>query len=47
VAQARGHTVNWLVMLPIGVLALATLIVLWRFLRTVDERPGGETGERL
>jgi len=47
VAQARGHTVSWLVMLPIGVLALATLIVLWRFLRTVDERPGGETGEPL
>jgi hypothetical protein len=45
VAEARGHTAGWPVILPIGVLALATLLVLWRLLRTLDKRPGGETGE--
>ncbi len=34
VAQARGHTPAWSVMAPIGIIALASLTVLWRLLRT-------------
>ena len=34
VANARGHDPEWSVLVPIGVIAAATLVVLWRFLRT-------------
>jgi hypothetical protein len=37
VATARGHAPGWMVMAPIGVVAVATLAVLWQFLRP---RPG-------
>jgi hypothetical protein len=33
VATARGHAPGWMVMAPIGVVAVATLVVLWQFLR--------------
>jgi hypothetical protein len=33
VANARGHDPGWSVLVPIGVIAAATLVVLWRFLR--------------
>lgn len=36
VAHARGHAPGWSVMVPLAVIAIATLMVLWRFL--------GETG---
>lgn len=44
VAEARGHPPGWPVVVPIGVLAVATLIVLWRFLRSIDEHPGDGAG---
>ena len=34
VANARGHDPGWSVLVPIGVIAAATLLVLWSFLRT-------------
>jgi hypothetical protein len=37
VAQARGHTPVWSVVGPVGFLCLATVLVLWRFLRAVAE----------
>lgn len=36
VAQARGETPVWLVMVPIGAVAVATLAVLWRLLHTLE-----------
>jgi hypothetical protein len=35
IAQARGDTPVWLVMAPIGAVAVASLAVLWRLLRTM------------
>jgi len=36
VAQVRGHTPAWSAVAPVGVLLIATLLVLWRFLRPID-----------
>jgi hypothetical protein len=33
VAQVRGHTPVWSAVGPVGVLFIATVVVLWRFLR--------------
>lgn len=41
VAAARGHTAGWGVAEPIGVIAVATLVVLWRLLRTPPEASAG------
>jgi hypothetical protein len=41
VAAARGHTAGWGVIEPIGVVAVATLVVLWRLLRTPPEASAG------
>jgi hypothetical protein len=37
VADARGHRPVWSVVGPVGFLCLATVLVLWRFLRAVPE----------
>jgi len=41
VAAARGHTAGWGMIEPIGVVAVATLVVLWRLLRTPPEASAG------
>ena len=41
VAAARGHTAGWGVIEPIGVVAVATLVVLWRLLHTPPEASAG------
>jgi len=40
VANAHGHQPGWAVMLPIGILFVATLVVLGRLLRRVSTSPG-------
>jgi hypothetical protein len=37
VSQLRGHTPVWSAVGPVGVLLLAVALVLWRFLRAVDD----------
>jgi hypothetical protein len=45
VTQARGETANWIILVPIGIIAAATLIVLWRLLRAMRPKPlAGEIG---
>lgn len=34
VANARGHAAGWSVLVPLGVIAIASLVMLWRLLRT-------------
>jgi hypothetical protein len=38
VTQARGDAANWVILLPIGLIAVTTLAVLWRLLHAI--RPG-------
>ncbi|MET3905228.1 hypothetical protein [Paenarthrobacter sp. 4246] len=38
VTHARGEIVNWTILVPIGLLAAATLAVLWRLLQTMRPR---------
>ena len=38
VAQARGEVPGWPVVVPIGALALATSVVLWRLVRSMRQR---------
>lgn len=45
VAHVRGHPAEWSVMVPIGVVAIATLAVLWRLLHMVGARPGTDREE--
>ncbi|QGU08765.1 hypothetical protein COCCU_14375 (plasmid) [Corynebacterium occultum] len=39
VAQARGEEPGWFVLVPIGTLAVATAVIVWRLLHTVGQRP--------
>ncbi len=39
VAQARGEVPGWPVLVPIGVLAVVTSVILWRLLHTVRQHP--------
>ena len=45
VAQAEGHAPDWSVLVPIGIIALATLALLWRLLHNAGKKsdlgPGG------
>lgn len=47
IANLRGDEAGWAVMGPIGIMALATLTVLWRVLHTVEAHPGETDGHRL
>lgn len=47
VAHVRGHVPGWSVILPLGTIAIATLVVLWRFLRMVDHHPAVEWKQSL
>ncbi|MEO5662861.1 MAG: hypothetical protein ABIR39_06215 [Nocardioides sp.] len=40
VAMSRGHVVVWSVMAPIGLIAVGTLVVLWRFAHQSSARGG-------
>ncbi len=44
IASLRGDEPGWAVMAPIGVMALATLSVLWRVLRATAAQPRGTDG---
>lgn len=39
VAQARGEVPGWSIMVPIGILAVATVAILWWLLHTMDQHP--------
>jgi hypothetical protein len=39
VAQGRGDTANWVIFLPIGLIAAVTLAMLWRFLHAMKPAP--------
>lgn len=39
ITQARGDTANWIILVPIGIIAAATLAVLWRLLRAMRTDP--------
>lgn len=47
VAHARGHEPGWSVMVPLGVIALATLAVLFGLTGTTGRDLFARTGERL
>ena len=46
IANLRGDNPGWSVMAPIGIMALATLTVLWRVLHTVGAHPAETEGDR-
>jgi hypothetical protein len=46
VANLRGEEPGWLVIAPIGIMALATLTVLWRVLHTARAHPAEVDGDR-
>ncbi len=39
VAQARGDAAGWVILVPISVIATATLVVVWRLLHTMRPEP--------
>jgi hypothetical protein len=39
ITQARGDTANWIILVPIGIIAVATLAVLWRLLHAMRPAP--------
>ena len=43
VAEARGHTAVWTAVGPVGILFVATVMVLWRFLRAVPRAPAARS----
>lgn len=47
VSDARGHSPEWSILGPIGVIASATLVVLWRLLRSNCRRRSGWPSGRL
>ncbi len=45
VAQANGHAPSWPLAIPMGIMALATLALLWRMLRQIGKPPDVLPGE--
>jgi hypothetical protein len=45
VANASGHDADWAVMVPVGIMFAATLIVLWRTLRSASVILGPDPGD--
>lgn len=45
VAHARGDSPGWSVMVPMSIIAVATLVILWRLLDTLDPKPAAAPNE--